>query len=70
MTLHDYKVIAYRQQDGSWIAEAPSFPSCYAVMDTKDEAIKELEVVFEMLAGVYQESGRALPNDTTQLPNA
>jgi predicted RNase H-like HicB family nuclease len=64
----DYKVILYRNSpaDG-WVAEIPALPSCYALMDTPEQAVAELRLVFEMIAESYQESGRELPVDSTQV---
>ncbi|MBI3911163.1 MAG: type II toxin-antitoxin system HicB family antitoxin [Armatimonadetes bacterium] len=59
----DYKIILYRQTDGSWVAWAPALPSCYAVMNTKEEALSELERVFEMEAEYLTERGEPFPED-------
>ena len=42
MGLEDYKTILYRQEDGSWVAEIPALPGCYALMPTREEALAEL----------------------------
>jgi len=55
MSLGDYKTVLYRQDDGSWVAEVPSIPGCYALMPTREEALQELGQVFEMLAEEYRE---------------
>ncbi len=49
MTLHDYKTVLYRQEDGSWVAEIPAVPGCYALMPTREAALAELEKVFHMI---------------------
>ena len=67
MKFEDYKIILYRQDDGSWVAEIPSIPSCYALMDTREE---ELVQVFNMIAETYRERGIPLPADTTEIVNA
>ncbi len=66
----DYKIVLYHQDDGSWVAEIPAISGCYALMPTRQEALSELENVFEMIAGEYRESGRPLPKDTTEIVNA
>ena len=38
MKLEDYKTILYRQDDGSWVAEIPEIPGCYALMETREAA--------------------------------
>lgn len=50
MTLQDYKIVLYRQEDGSWVAEVPALPGCYALMDTREQALAELALVFDMIA--------------------
>ena len=70
MTLKDYQVILYRQEDGAWVAEAPALPTCYALMETRDAALKELEKVFEMVASEYREQGKPLPGDSTEVLHA
>ena len=43
MSLDDYKVVLYRQDDGSWVAEVPAIGGCYALMDTREAALAELD---------------------------
>jgi predicted RNase H-like HicB family nuclease len=69
MTLDDYTIVLYRQ-DGSWVAEVPSVPGCYALMPGRDEALAELKEVFQIIADEYQERGKALPADTTEVVSA
>jgi predicted RNase H-like HicB family nuclease len=61
MKLEDYKVVLYRQQDGSWVAEIPAIAGCYALMETREAALAELSNVFGMIAEEYRERGLALP---------
>jgi len=70
MKLEDYKTILYRQQDGSWVAEIPAIPGCYALMDTRETALAELSKVFAMTSEEYLEKGLKLPADTTEIVNA
>src|SRR6266852_9180947 len=70
MKLENYKTILYRQEDGSWVAEIPAIPGCYALMDTREAALAELTRVFEMIAEEYREKGQKLPADTTEIVNA
>ena len=69
-TLAEYRVVLYRQQDGAWVAEAPGLPGCYALMDTREQALEELPKVFEMIAEEYRERGQPLPADTTEVLHA
>jgi len=66
----DYKIIIYRQEDGSWVAEIPAISGCYALMATRQEALAELENVFGMIAEEYRAAGRPLPKDTTEIVHA
>ena len=53
MTLDDYKVVLYRNQPDGWVAEIPSIPGCYALMDTREQALSELAGVFQMIVEEY-----------------
>ena len=70
MGFEDYKIVLYRQDDGSWVAEIPSLPGCYALMPAREEALAELTGVFRMIAEEYREKGLALPSDTTEIMHA
>jgi len=70
MSLHDYKTILYCQEDGSWVAEIPAIPGCYALMDTREKALEELAHVFEMVAQEYRGKNLPLPADTTEIIHA
>ncbi len=70
MRLEDYKTVLYRQEDGSWVAEVPAISGCYALMSTREEALAELENVFEMIAEEYREKDIPLPRDTTEILHA
>ena len=68
--LDSYKIVLYRQDDGSWVAEVPAISGCYALMATREEALAELSHVFDMIAEEYREHGVPLPEDTTEIVNA
>ena len=70
MSLEDYKTILYRQEDGSWVAEIPAIPGCYALMGTRESALNELSKVFAMISQEYAEKGLSRPADTTEIVNA
>jgi len=70
MTLDDYKVVLYRNSPGGWVAEVPAIEGCYALMNTREEALDELAGVFEMIAEEYAEKGLPLPSDTTMIVHA
>jgi len=50
MKLEDFKIISYCQEDGSWVAEIEDLSGCYALMETREAALKELPRVFEIIA--------------------
>jgi len=70
MSFEDYKVVLYRNQPDGWVAEIPAIQGCYALMPTREEALAELESVFQMIAAEYREIGLSLPADSTAIVNA
>jgi predicted RNase H-like HicB family nuclease len=70
MTFENYKIVLYRQEDGSWVAEIPAISGCYALMATRELALEELYDVFHMVSEEYREKGIALPADTTEIMHA
>jgi predicted RNase H-like HicB family nuclease len=70
MSVGNYKTILYRQEDGSWVAEIPAIPGCYALMPSREEALAELSSVFEMISEEYRDRGIPLPADTTEIVHA
>jgi predicted RNase H-like HicB family nuclease len=70
MSIEDYKTILYRQEDGSWVAEIPAIPGCYALMPSREEALAELNGVFEMISEEYRDKRIPLPADTTEIVHA
>lgn len=61
MGLENYKIVHYRQEDGSWVAEIPAICGCYALMPTREQALHELNGIFQMISEEYREKGLALP---------
>ena len=70
MGLGNYKIVLYRQEDDSWVAEIPAISGCYALMPTREQALQELGDVFRMISEEYREKGLALPADTTEIMHA
>jgi predicted RNase H-like HicB family nuclease len=62
-----YKIVLYRQEDGSWVAEIPAIPGSYALMPTREQALEELRGVFQMVSDEHRGKGLALPADTTEI---
>ena len=50
--------------------EIPAIGGCYALMNTREAALRELEQVFEMIAEEYRSRSQALPKDTTEIMHA
>jgi predicted RNase H-like HicB family nuclease len=70
VALDGYKVVLNRNQPDGWVAEVPAISGCYALMPTREEALRELEQVFEMIAGENRDRGVPLPADTTEIVHA
>ena len=70
MGIDDYKVVLYRNQPEGWVAEIPAIQGCYALMATREEALSELERVFEMIAAEYRDKGLGMPADTNAIGHA
>ena len=71
MNFEDYQIVLYRNHPApGWVAEIPALPGCYALMDTQEEALRELELVFNMIAGEFSEREQRVPEDTTSIVHA
>ncbi len=70
MGFENYKIVLYRQEDSSWVAEIPAISGCYALMPTREQALEELNGVFQMISEEYREKGLSLPSDTTEIVHA
>lgn len=70
MDFEDYKIVLYREDDGSWVAEIPSLSGCYALMQTREGALAELAGAFQMVAAEYKEKGLSLPADSAEIVHA
>jgi predicted RNase H-like HicB family nuclease len=70
MGFDDYKLVLYGQDDDSWVAEIPALGGCYALMDTWQFALAELEQLFALIAQEYHDRGQTLPKDTTEIVDA
>ena len=52
------------------MAEIPAISGCYALMPTPEQALEELNSVFQMISEEYLEKGLKLPADTTEIVHA
>ena len=62
-TLQDYKIVLSRQKDGWWLAYTPAIEGCHALMPTQQEALSELQLVFDMILEEHQEKHQTMPAD-------
>jgi predicted RNase H-like HicB family nuclease len=60
MKLENYKTILYLQENGSWVAEIPAIPGCYALVSTREAALAELTKVFAMIEDEYRNARAAV----------
>ena len=67
MQFEDYKIVLYKQQDNTWVAEIPAIKGCYAVVPTLEAAVPELKRVFGVIEQEYIVKGLELPADTTNI---
>ena len=70
MNLDNYKLVLYRNQPDGWVADVPAIEGCYALMPTREEALAEIEQVFEMIAVEYCAKGIHMPEDNTSIVHA
>ncbi len=59
------------EPDGeAWLAYIPAVPGCHAPGDTPEEAMRELETVYEMIIEEYTHEGKVLPPDVELIAGA
>ena len=54
--------VRYSLEDDGWIASCDELPTVSAFGDSKEEALRELEVVLEEASAVYRANGWPLPS--------
>ena len=62
-TIRDYTMIIRPDDNGTFVAYVPAIEGCHAWGQSPDEARRELDNVFDMIAEEYAHAGRALPHD-------
>ena len=62
-SLFDYQVVCRRDDNGSYVAYVPAIDGCHALGASPEEAQKELQNVFDMIAEEFAETGSPLPSD-------
>jgi len=60
-TANDYNIVLHRQSDGWWVAQIPAIEGCQALMPTRNAALDELQLVFEMITDEFRARGDELP---------
>jgi len=61
--LFDYHVVCHKDDNGSYVAYVPAIEGCHAIGATPEQAQRELQNVFDMIAEEFAESGKQLPDD-------
>lgn len=69
MDVPHYTIVLEPDEDG-WLACIPALPACYAPGDTAEEALRELQVVYQMVLEEFEEEGKLLPPDVTVTASA
>ena len=70
MSFDDYKVVLYRNEPDGWVAEIPAISEYYALMPTREDALRELADLYRLIADEYEEEHQPLPADTTEIVHA
>jgi predicted RNase H-like HicB family nuclease len=65
--LDEYTVVTRPDDNGTYVAYVPAISGCHAIGHTAEEARRELEHVFAMIAEEYADEGRTLPPDVRAL---
>ncbi len=63
-TVSDYNIVLFRQSDGWWVARVPAVEGCFALMPTREAALDELQLVFEMILEEHQARGEAMSSSS------
>ncbi|BCL40256.1 type II toxin-antitoxin system HicB family antitoxin [Nostoc sp. MS1] len=66
-SLQNYISIIRPDDNGTFVAYVPAIPSCHALGQTPEEAIRNLSDVFEMIQEEYLEDGQIMPEDVKLL---
>ncbi|MFN0095429.1 MAG: type II toxin-antitoxin system HicB family antitoxin [Dehalococcoidia bacterium] len=65
--LEDYTVVVAPNDSATWWAYVPAIDGCQALGESPEEAQTELAHVFSMIAEIYDQDGRILPEDIKEL---
>jgi predicted RNase H-like HicB family nuclease len=56
----------WSEDDDGWIAIAPDLPGCSAVGDTREEAVRELQVAIEGWIEAQRAVGNPIPEPSSE----
>lgn len=59
-------VVLQPQSEGGFTVTSPVIPELFTEGDTLDEALQNVEDAFAAILELYEEAGRALPEDVIQ----
>ena len=60
--MHKYTIeIFYSEEDEGYIAVVPELPGCSAFGETREEALKEVEVAIDLWINTAKKEGREIP---------
>jgi predicted RNase H-like HicB family nuclease len=57
------QIIIYPGEDGYWVAQCPSLPSCISQGKTKEDAIANIQEAIELYIEMLREENRHIPED-------
>ena len=57
------QVVLYPGEDGYWVAECPSLPSCISQGKTKEEAVANIKEVIRGYVAALEEDGLPVPEE-------
>ncbi len=60
------QVIIYPGEDGYWVAECPSLPSCISQEKTKQEAVANIKEAIEGYVLTLEEDGLPVPDEQVE----
>jgi predicted RNase H-like HicB family nuclease len=60
-------VLLYRDEDGYFIVEVPSFAGCVSQGETREEALANIQEAIALHIEVLQDRGESIPNDNIEV---
>ena len=69
-SLQDYTIVIRPDDNNTFVAYVPAIEGCHAWSKTSEAARAELDNVFAIILGEYQEMGRSLHGSVTKIDHA